>query len=96
MTRRRAKKARKNFTLGPPAEEAIFVRSGDTLIVRVREDISLAEIDAAEKTFGKQLPQVRIVVIPASGQILVYRPSADPPPERQDSESSSTTKVWYF
>jgi hypothetical protein len=99
MTSRRAKR---NFVQRPLTEGAIVVRPGDTLIVRVKENVSLAELAEVRRALGEQLPNqlpnIKVVVIPAAEQILIYRPGAKAPPTPLDPEPHSTTnqEFWYF
>jgi hypothetical protein len=59
-----------------PILEAIAVRPGDTLVIRVNEGIDRAELDGfradAEAVLAKQAPGVKFVVV-AAEQLAVCR-----------------------
>lgn len=45
------------------AQEAITVKPGDTLIVRVRPDISLEQLDQFRGQLTERLPDIAVVVV---------------------------------
>jgi hypothetical protein len=60
------------------AVEAVIIRPGDTLIIRVKRDLAYPEFHELVERIGERLPGLRdrVLVINAD-QVLVYRP--DPP-----------------
>lgn len=58
------------------APEAVIVRPGDKLIVRVRHDVAEKEFDEFRERLSEKLPGVDLVLLNAE-QMLVYRPDGD-------------------
>jgi hypothetical protein len=58
----------------PSAAEAVIVRPGDTLVIRIDQRLSGQEIDELQAHLGGQMPGVKVVVLDGVAQLLVYRP----------------------
>jgi hypothetical protein len=53
--------------------EALVVRPGDTLVVRVRPAISAQQVDEIKRELSERLPGVKALIV-AAEEIAVYRP----------------------
>ena len=58
-----------------PRLDAVTVRPGDKLVVRVNGNMSRAEVDEWKAYVAELLPGVELVVVTGVEQLLVYRPA---------------------
>jgi hypothetical protein len=56
-----------------PVIDAVTVRPGDTLIVKLATDLDMQQAQDATERLEKHLPGVKVIAIGAD-QLLVYRP----------------------
>lgn len=62
--------------LAEAISNAVIVRPGDTLIVRIQPDISRQRFEEFADSIKARLPEVKVVVL-AAEQLLVYRPDGE-------------------
>lgn len=58
----------------PLCADAVLVRPGDTLILRVKEHVTEEEYDRLRKGVEARIPGVGVLLIGGIDQMLVYRP----------------------
>ena len=58
--------------------EALVIRPGDTLVLRVARNISAAEADRARQRIRDELPGLAaVVILTGFDQLAAYRPDGD-------------------
>lgn len=55
----------------------LVVRPGDTLIVAVARDTSMADAVRLKSLLSERLPDIEVVVVPGAEQFAAYRPGGD-------------------
>lgn len=58
--------------------EALTVRPGDTLVVRVRDNLTIQQADELKAAIEERMPGVKTILL-AAEQIAVYKPEVAAP-----------------